>query len=1007
MNCASRLSSVTRFAFLCASSAAFVAGCGGGSQPSADAGEVGHEQPQAKANVVLKNDLATTAGMFESVEAYLAQSPKVLRSAGAGVASARFAVRVPERGFYEVFAWWPQAAALAGQASVNITHARGSASLPIDQRVLGGQWNSLGVFEFDPARPGAIEFEKHGALPLLVDAVRLQFAGSQRPPLALRTEQLPLGLKGAAYSALIEGAGGVVPYSFALLEGALPPGLRLDGKTGALSGSTQAGGHYVFSIGVRDAAGNQAVRSLAIDVSASAGSESSATGLAPAVTRREQPAALAAPNLGNLLNVIAQMPEGNWSRVNLNNFSDVWTPADLRPLMGLGNPPPSKIILAWSSFAWDSNRGNLLLYGGGHANYRGNDVYLWRGATQRWERASLPSEMVQDSLGNWNAIDGADNAPASAHTYDNALFFPLLDRLVMFGGAADANGGHYLRKATETTSRKTGLYLFDPARADGNKVGGTTGSHVKRVAAHPEIVGGNMWANRDNWINAGAASTPPNEAYVNGCSGYAEEGGKDVAYLRTASALYRFTINDLANPVADNWQRVGVYWNGPGSKATCAYDASRKTLVRTATNAVPFVYWNLATPGPQNKDVAFSATEPSGEFLQLLSSNAIQIADCALDFDPQRRNYALWCGDGRVWTLTPPATLAPSGWTIRRNAAPTSAVPNGDVGTGILGKWKYIPNLDAFIALQDSVLGNVWIYKPIGWVSPGGTNLPPSVSITQPTDGSSFANGTPVTIGASASDSDGTVAKVEFYAGANKIGEAISPYVFVWTAPTSGSAVLTAVAIDDKGARTVSNPVTVTVAAGAGPTTVVLQRGAAGSGPIADTYLSSYHPSLGFGASAQMQDYAFDYSMLVRFAVFQSEGGPVPDGAHIRSAVLSLYKYSYYDMVYGLHRVLPAWTEAGATWATTDGTHPWSAPGNNGAGLDYASTPDAIGTTGFNPGWIDFDVSTALQQMSASATGNHGWRLRQISGYGSGLKHFYTSEAADPSLRPKLLLSFD
>ena len=45
--------------------------------------------------------------------------------------------------------------------------------------------------------------------------------------------------------------------------------------------------------------------------------------------------------------------------------------------------------------------------------------------------------------------------------------------------------------------RTTGPYLFDPSKADGSKVGGTTGSHVTRVAPHPEIVGGNMWENRD------------------------------------------------------------------------------------------------------------------------------------------------------------------------------------------------------------------------------------------------------------------------------------------------------------------------------------------------------------------------------------------------------------------------------------------------------------------------------------------------------------------------------
>src|SRR5690606_8992200 len=164
----------------------------------------------------------------------------------------------------------------------------------------------------------------------------------------------------------------------------------------------------------------------------------------------------AAPD--SLLALLESMPDGEWAKANLNQFSDVWAPAELRPLAGSGNPTPSKIILAWSSFAWDSNRGELILYGGGHANYRGNDVYIWRGSTRMWERAALPSEMKRDPLGNWNAIDSADAAPASAHTYDNNVFLPILDRMLVLGGAADANGGHYYRQATATTSRITGPY---------------------------------------------------------------------------------------------------------------------------------------------------------------------------------------------------------------------------------------------------------------------------------------------------------------------------------------------------------------------------------------------------------------------------------------------------------------------------------------------------------------------------------------------------------------------
>ena len=82
----------------------------------------------------------------------------------------------------------------------------------------------------------------------------------------------------------------------------------------------------------------------------------------------------AQPNLTPLLNTLSATPERSWVRVNLNNYQDVWAPDDLRPLNLASNPTPEKIIIAWSSFAWDTKRGKLILYGGGHANYSGNDI---------------------------------------------------------------------------------------------------------------------------------------------------------------------------------------------------------------------------------------------------------------------------------------------------------------------------------------------------------------------------------------------------------------------------------------------------------------------------------------------------------------------------------------------------------------------------------------------------------------------------------------------------------
>jgi RHS repeat-associated protein len=91
-------------------------------------------------------------------------------------------------------------------------------------------------------------------------------------------------------------------------------------------------------------------------------------------------------------------------------------------------------------------------------------------------------------------------------------------------------------------------------------------------------------------------------------------------------------------------------------------------------------------------------------------------------------------------------------------------------------------------------------------------NIPPSVSISSPANGSNALAGHPVTISASASDSDGTVTKVEFYVNGSKIGEKTSsPFNFVWSGGAVGTYSLTAVATDNENASTTSAAVTLHV----------------------------------------------------------------------------------------------------------------------------------------------------------------------------------------------------
>ena len=109
-------------------------------------------------------------------------------------------------------------------------------------------------------------------------------------------------------------------------------------------------------------------------------------------------------------------------------------------------------------------------------------------------------------------------------------------------------------------------------------------------------------------------------------------------------------------------------------------------------------------------------------------------------------------------------------------------------------------------------------------------NAPPTVALTSPAAGASFTAPATISLAASAADSDGSVAKVEFYAGAALVGSATAaPYAATWRDVPKGTYVLTAKATDDVGATATSAPMSVAVIDNAPP--IVALAPPAPSGP--------------------------------------------------------------------------------------------------------------------------------------------------------------------------------
>lgn len=119
-----------------------------------------------------------------------------------------------------------------------------------------------------------------------------------------------------------------------------------------------------------------------------------------------------------------------------------------------------------------------------------------------------------------------------------------------------------------------------------------------------------------------------------------------------------------------------------------------------------------------------------------------------------------------------------------------------------------VDRLDQWNGLVASA-GRLNAYRTLTGTS---VNVSPSVSLTSPTPGTTVTAPATISLAAAANDSDGSVTRVDFYANGGWIGaDATAPYEVTWSSVGAGTYSLTAIAMDNGGATTTSDAVTIQV----------------------------------------------------------------------------------------------------------------------------------------------------------------------------------------------------
>ncbi len=126
---------------------------------------------------------------------------------------------------------------------------------------------------------------------------------------------------------------------------------------------------------------------------------------------------------------------GEWYEIPNSRLRDI-VPSEWNNIgyMGING------IIAWSSGVFDTVRDRLIIWGGGHNDYGGNEIYAFDLADLKWSIIQPQSPYVKPRHDVCNN-KYPDGTPVSRHTYDGIEYYPNLDSMFSTAGALFCGAG--------------------------------------------------------------------------------------------------------------------------------------------------------------------------------------------------------------------------------------------------------------------------------------------------------------------------------------------------------------------------------------------------------------------------------------------------------------------------------------------------------------------------------------------------------------------------------------
>lgn len=326
----------------------------------------------------------------------------------------------------------------------------------------------------------------------------------------------------------------------------------------------------------------------------------------------------------------------------------------------------SSLMKSWNGAAFDSQRDRLIVWGGGHTNYAGNELYTFDLNTLSWTRLTDPSYMNSGynfSSQGWSDGDEAypDGTPVARHTYSGLAYLPPpFDAFWSTGGSKWRNG-----------NGTTAAWQFDldPGVLSWRRLSKAPSSMLGAVAAY-DPVDRKVWFQSKNHV---------------------------LSY----------------DPATDTWAKRTSFMGGQSCDGklpaymTGAIDPVKRLFVLVGGGCA--FYYDISVSG----NVTRRQVGGTG------SSDIKSGKAPGFTFDSANGVFIGWNGGSAVYSLD--MNVSPPVW-VRH--ATTGADPGITALNGTYGRLQYSPNKNV-IVLVNEVDKNVFIYR-----HGGAANAPPALPIT-------------------------------------------------------------------------------------------------------------------------------------------------------------------------------------------------------------------------------------------------------------------------------------